>query len=109
MLKFTKQHQATLEAQFMKTSSNTEAKLKKSVAYKKKRVFSVLSFVFLTNSLPNTSLNFFKRKGTVFSLPTSKSSIFVFKSFKPIRKLTNLLISSLSPSVFKAIKSFLAA
>ena len=50
MLKFTKQHQATLEAQFMKTSSNTEAELKKSVAYKKKRVFiiefSVLNFVF---------------------------------------------------------------
>ena len=31
-----KQHLATFEAQFMKRLSNTEAKLKKSHAYKKK-------------------------------------------------------------------------
>ena len=34
--------QATFEAQFMKKLSNTEAGLKKSVAYKKKRVVHLM-------------------------------------------------------------------
>ena len=33
--------QATFEAQFMKKLSNTEAELKKSVAYKRKRVVTI--------------------------------------------------------------------
>ena len=69
-------------------------------------VSSVLSFVFLTTSLSTTSLNFFKSTGTVFHLPTSKLSTFVFKL---IGRLINLLMPNLSTSAFKAIKSFLAA
>ena len=38
MLIILRNNQATLEAQFMKKLSNTEAELKKSVAYKKTRV-----------------------------------------------------------------------
>ena len=72
-------------------------------------VFSVLNFVLLTISLAAASLNFFKSAGTVFNLPTSKSSAFVFKLFKPVGILINLLMSNLSTSAFKAIKSFLAA
>ena len=45
-------------------------------------VYSVLNFVFLTNSLSTTSLNLFKSTGTVFNLPTSKSFTFVFQLFK---------------------------
>ena len=47
--------------------------------------------------------------GIVFTLPRSKSSTFVVKLFKIVGTLTNLLMSSLSNSTFKAIKSFLAA
>ena len=44
-----------------------------------------------------------------FNLPTSKSFTFAFKLFKLLRTITNLLISSLSTSAFKAIKYFLVA
>ena len=64
----------------------------------------MLSFVFLRNSLSTASLNFFKSKGTVFNLPTSKSPTFVFKLFKLVEALKNSLIYSLSTSAFKAIK-----
>ena len=47
--------------------------------------------------------------GTVFNLPTSKSSTFDFKLFQLVGTSKNLLMSSLSTSAFKAIKSFLAA
>ena len=50
---------------------------------------------------------FFESTGTVFNLAISKSS--VFKLFKLVGTLTNLLMSYLSTSTFKAIKSFLAA
>ena len=33
---------------------------------------------------------------TDFNLPTSKSSTFIFKLFKPVGTLTNILMSSLS-------------
>ena len=46
--------------------------------------------------------------GTAFNSPTSKSSTFGFNLFRPLGTLTNLLMSSLSTSAFKAIKSFLA-
>ena len=39
------------------------------------------NFYVLTTSLFTTLLNFFKYIGTVFSLPTFKSSTFVFKLF----------------------------
>ena len=55
------------------------------------------------------SLNFFKSIGTVFNLPTSKSSRFIFKLFWSVGILTGLLISSVSTSACKAMKSFLAA
>ena len=67
------------------------------------------NFVFLTTSLSTASFNFLKSTGTVFNLPTSKSSTFVFKLFKPVETLVNLLMCSLSTSAFKAIESFLAA
>ena len=47
-------------------------------------ILSVLSFVFLTTSLSTTSLTFFKSTGTVFNLPTSKSSTIVFKLLRLI-------------------------
>ena len=72
-------------------------------------VFSVLNFVFLPTSFSITSFYFFKSNGTVFNLPTSKSSTFIFKLFKQIGTLVSLLMSSLSASDFKAIKSFLVA
>ena len=68
----------------------------------------MLNFVFLTTSLSTASLNFFKYKGTIH-LPTSKLSAFAFKLSKEVGALTNLLMSSLSTSTFKAVKSFLAA
>ena len=40
-------------------------------------VLSVLNFVFLTIPLSTTSLNFYITIGTIFNLPTSKSSTFV--------------------------------
>ena len=43
--------------------------------------------------------------GIVFNSATSKSSTFVFKLLKLVGILTNLLMSSLSISVFKTIKS----
>ena len=42
----------------------------------------MLNFLFLTTSLYTTSLNVFKSTGTVFNLPTCKSSTFVFILFK---------------------------
>ena len=69
----------------------------------------MLNYVILITSLATTSLNVFKSAGTVFNLPTSKSSTFVFELLKIVETLTNLLMSSLSISAFKAIKSFLAA
>ena len=41
-----------------------------------------------------------------YKIPTSKTSTFVFKLSKLVGTLTNLLMSSLSPSAFKATKSF---
>ena len=65
--------------------------------------------MFLTTSLLTTSLYFFKSIGTIFKLLKSKSSTFVFKLFTKVETFTNLLMFSLSTSVFKAIKSLLAA
>ena len=48
-----------------------------------------------------TSLNLLKSTRTVFNLPTFESSTFVFRLFKLVGTLTNLLISSLSTSVLK--------
>ena len=59
--------------------------------------------MFITTSLSFTSLNFFKSTGT------PKSSTSVFKLFKLVGTLTNLLMSSLSTSAFEVTKSFLAA
>ena len=56
----------------------------------------VFNFVFLTTALSATSLHFVKYTGTVFSLPTSKSSTFVFKLFKLVGALVSLLLSNLS-------------
>ena len=72
-------------------------------------VFSVLNFVISTKSLSTTLLNFFKPRGTVFKLSTSKSSYFVSKLFKLLGTLPNLLLSSLSTSDLKAMKPSLAA
>ena len=66
----------------------------------------MLNSVFLTTLSSTTSLNFYKSTGTVFISPTSKLSTFVFKLLKLVRILTSLLMSSLSTSAFKAIKSF---
>ena len=66
-----------------------------------------MNFVFFTTCLSTTSLGFYKSTGIVLNLPTSKSSTFVFKLFKLVGTLTNLLMSSLSASAFKTI--FLAA
>ena len=52
-------------------------------------------------------LFFSKSIGTVFNFLTSKFSIFVFELFKSVVLLTNLLMSGLATSTFKAIKSFL--
>ena len=71
-------------------------------------IFSMLNFAFLT-SLSTTLVIFFKSTGTVFNLPTSKSSTFVYKLFKPVRTLVSLLMSNLPTSAFKAMKYFLAA
>ena len=72
-------------------------------------VFSVLNFVFLTTCLSTASLYFFKSTERFSNLPTSKSSNFVFKLIKLVGTLDSLLMSSLSTSDFKGIKSFLAA
>ena len=66
----------------------------------------MLNFVFLITSLFTTPFNLFQSTGTVFNVPTSKSSTFVFKSFKVVGTLTSLLMSNLSTSPFKAIKYF---
>ena len=71
-------------------------------------VFIVLKSVFLTTSLSTTSL-VFKSIGTVFNLPTSKSSTFVSELLKLVGTLTSLAISNLSSSAFKPKKSFLPA
>ena len=71
--------------------------------------FSVLNFAFYTTSSSTTSLNFFKSTGTVFNLPASKLATFVFELFPLFGTLTSLLMSSLSTSAYKTIKSFLAA
>ena len=68
----------------------------------------MLSFVFLTTSLYTKSVTFFKSTETVFDLPISQSSTFVFKLFELVGTLTNLLISNLSTSAFKARKFFSA-
>ena len=66
----------------------------------------LLNFAFLMTSFYTTSL---MSTGTVFNLPTSKSSTFIFKLFKLVGTLVSLLLSSLSTAAFKVIKSFLAA
>ena len=65
-----------------------------------------MNFAFLMTSFYTTSL---KSTETVFNLPTSKSSTFIFKLFKLVGTLVSLLLSSLSTAAFKVIKSFLAA
>ena len=72
-------------------------------------MYLVFEFCVAKTILSITLLNYFKSIGTVFDLPKSKSSLFVFKLFKLVGILTNLLMSSLSTSDFKAIKSLLAA
>ena len=67
----------------------------------------MLNFVFLATLLSTASLNFYNSIGTVFNIPTSKLSTFVFKAFKLVETLSNFLKPSLSTSTFKAIKSFL--
>ena len=69
--------------------------------------YRVLDFAFLTTSFLTTS--FFMSTETVFNLPTSKSSTFVFELFKAVGTWVSLLISSLSTSAFEAMKSFSAA
>ena len=53
-------------------------------------IFGMLNFVFLAISLSTTSRNFLKSAGTVFNLPTSKSSTFVFKLLKLVGTLIYL-------------------
>ena len=67
----------------------------------------MLNFVFLTTSLSTTFI-FLKSTGTVFTLPASKSSTFVFKLFNLAGTLTSLGMS-LSTSIFKSINFLLAA
>ena len=69
----------------------------------------MLNFVFLTTSLSTASLYFFRSTGTVFNLPTSKSSTFLKIFFKLVETLVSLLMSRCLTSDFKAIKSDLAA
>ena len=68
----------------------------------------MLNFVFLTTSLSTTFI-FLKSTGTVFTLPASKSSTFVFKLFNLAGTLTSLGMSNLSTSIFKSINFLLAA
>ena len=69
----------------------------------------MLNFVFLTTWLATTPLNFFKSAGTVFDLPTSKPSAFAIRLFKLVETLASLLMSNLSTSASKEIKSFSVA
>ena len=75
--------------------------------------YLIFYFVCITSSFSQLLfwLNyfFFKSTGTVFNLSASKSSSFVFKFFKPVETLTNLLISILSTLAIKAMKSLWAA
>ena len=66
---------------------------------------SLLNFEYLTTCLLTTSPNSFKYTGKVFNLSTSKSSTSIFKLSKPVKTLTNLLMSNLSTTPFQAIKS----
>ena len=68
-----------------------------------------MNFVILITSLCTTLFNLFKSTGSVFNLPTTKSSTFGFELFKLVGTLTILLMSSFSTPAFEAIKSFLAA
>ena len=52
---------------------------------------------------------FFKSTEIVFNLSASNSFSVVFKLFKLVIALTNLLMCKLSTSAFKAVKSTLAA
>ena len=54
-------------------------------------VFGVLNFVFLATSLSGTSFSVFKSRETVFNLPTSKLSSFVFKLSKLVGKVFKVL------------------
>ena len=60
-------------------------------------------------SLLTMSLIFLKSTGTGLNFSAPESSTFVFKLFKLLGTLTNLLISSLTISALKAINSLLAA
>ena len=57
-------------------------------------VFSELNSVFLITSIPTASLHFLRSIETVFDLAAFKSSNFVFRLFRIVGALTNLLISS---------------
>ena len=61
----------------------------------------MLNFLFFITSLSTASLNFFKSTGTVFNLPTSKSSTFALILLELVGTLVSLLISSLSTSALK--------
>ena len=69
----------------------------------------MLNFAFLTLSLSTISIDFFKSTGTVFNLPRSRSFTFVFQLLKLVGTLVSLLMSNMSSSAFKTIKSFLTA
>ena len=66
-------------------------------------VFSVLK---LFNNFFIYYITYFRCIGAVFNSPTSNLSAIVFKLFKLLRTLTNLLMSSWSTSASKAIKFF---
>ena len=70
--------------------------------------FGISNFAFFATSFFTKSSSF-KFEQTVFNLTTFKSSTFGFKLFRLVGTLTYLLIPSLSASVFKRIRSCLAA
>ena len=55
--------------------------------------YNVLNLVFLTTSLSTTALNLFKPTGTVFNLPTSKSSTSILKLLKLVGTEHNQFIN----------------
>ena len=70
--------------------------------------FPLLPWEYVFNNSFTHYITYFLNLQEHFNLPTSKSSIFVFKLFKPVGPLTNSLMSSLSTSALKPTKSFLA-
>ena len=64
----------------------------------------MFNFMFLITSLSTTSIKL--GTGTVFNLQRYKSFNVVFKLFKVVGTLTNLLMKSFSTSVLNAMKYF---